>query len=95
LAQGVTINGLPIINDRPNPWGGPGPRNLDVYYQDNVIGGPGAFMIPALTFRNFGQAILAKLIREIAGIDGPVRVQAAEDILDADAAAHGDAESPG
>jgi hypothetical protein len=95
LAQGVTINGLPIINDRPNPWGGLGPRNLDVYYQDNVIGGPGAFMIPALTFQNFGQAILAKLIREIAGIDGPVRVQAAEDILDADAAAHGDAESPG
>jgi hypothetical protein len=78
LAQGITINGLPIINDRPNPWGGPGPRNLDIYYQDNVIGGPGAFMIPALSFQNFGQAILAKLIREIAGLQGPARSQAAD-----------------
>lgn len=65
LAQGITINGLPIINDRPNPWGPP-PRDLDLYYQDNVIGGPGAFMIPALSFKHFGQAVLAKLIREIA-----------------------------
>jgi hypothetical protein len=95
LAQGVTINGLPIINDRPNPWGGPGPRNLDIYYQDNVIGGPGAFMIPALSFQNFGQAILAKLIREIAGIDGPQRVQTARDILDADEVADSDALPPG
>lgn len=78
LALGITINGLPIINDRPNPWGGPGPRNLDIYYQDNVIGGPGAFMIPALSFQNFGQAILAKLIREIAGLQGPARSQAAD-----------------
>ena len=81
LARGIVINGLPIINDRPNPWGGPGPRNLDLYYQDNVIGGPGAFMIPALSFQNFGQAILAKLIREIAGLQGPVRA-VSEDILE-------------
>lgn len=86
LARGIIINGLPIINDRPNPWGGPGPRNLDLYYQDNVIGGPGAFMIPALSFQNFGQAILAKLIREIAGLQGPVRA-VAEDILRAPGAA--------
>lgn len=78
LARGIVINGLPIINDRPNPWGGRGPRNLDIYYQDNVIGGPGAFMIPALTFQNFGQAVLAKLIREIAGLQGPMRAQAAD-----------------
>lgn len=83
LAQGIVINGLPILNDRPNPWGGPGPRNLDVYYQDNVIGGPGAFMIPALSFQNFGQAVLAKLIREVAGREGPVRAEAAE-IIEAD-----------
>ncbi|MGE0652809.1 MAG: DUF1194 domain-containing protein, partial [Alphaproteobacteria bacterium] len=84
-----------IINDRPNPWGGPGPRNLAIYYQDTVIGGPGAFMIPALSFQNFGQAILAKLIREIAGIDGPVRVQAAEDTLDKDDVARRKTTPPG
>ena len=95
LTQGITINGLPIINDRPNPWGGPGPRNLDIYYQDNVIGGPGAFMIPALSFQNFGQAILAKLIREIAGFDGFQRVQTAREVLDADDVADGDAIPPG
>ncbi|HEX9809253.1 MAG TPA: DUF1194 domain-containing protein [Alphaproteobacteria bacterium] len=66
VARGITINGLPIVNDRPNPWGGPPPRNLDLYYQEFVIGGPGAFMMPATDMRNFGQAILAKLIREIA-----------------------------
>lgn len=77
LARGIIINGLPIINDRPNPWGGPGPRNLDVYYQDNVIGGPGAFMVPALGFDSFGKAVLAKLIREVAGLPGPDRAEAA------------------
>jgi hypothetical protein len=45
---------------------GPPFRDLDLYYQDNVIGGPGALMIPALSFKNFSQAVLAKLIREIA-----------------------------
>lgn len=73
VARGITINGLPIIDDRPNPWGGPPPRDLDLYYQDHVIGGAGAFMMPATGFKNFGQAILAKLIREVAGLPGPVR----------------------
>jgi hypothetical protein len=69
LALGLTINGLPIINDRPNPWGGPPSLNLDIYYEENVIGGPGAFMIPVTGMKNFAQAILSKLIREIAGRD--------------------------
>jgi hypothetical protein len=73
LALGLTINGLPIINDRPNPWGGPPSLNLDIYYEENVIGGPGAFMIPVTGMKNFAQAILSKLIREIAGHDGPRR----------------------
>lgn len=72
LAQGITINGLPIINDRPNPWGGPASRNLDIYYEENVIGGPGAFMIPVTGMRNFAQGILSKLIREIAGRQVPM-----------------------
>lgn len=66
VAQGITINGLPIINDRLNPWGGPPSKDLDLYYQEFVIGGPGAFMLPALSMKNFGQAVLSKLIREIA-----------------------------
>jgi len=68
LARGITINGLPILNDRIQPWGFGTPReeNLDVYYSENVIGGPGAFMIAAESFEDFRAAILSKLIREIA-----------------------------
>lgn len=68
VEAGITINGLPILNDRPNPWGGPSPANLDLYYQDNVVGGPGAFLVPALSFDSFADAILSKLLLEIAGI---------------------------
>ena len=66
LAKGITINGLPIINDRPNPWGGQTPRDLDRYYETEVIGGPGSFIIVANGFHEFAQAIQAKLIQEIA-----------------------------
>ncbi len=67
VARGITINGLPILNDRPNPWGGAPPTNLDVYYRDHVIGGPGAFLIPALDFSVFADAILSKLLLEVSG----------------------------
>jgi len=67
-AQGITINALPILSDF---------RSLDVYYLDNVIGGPGAFSIPARGFKDFNAAILTKLIREIAGIRDPSPVEAA------------------
>jgi len=62
VAQGYTINGLPILSNYPG---------LDVFFLDNVIGGPGAFSIPARTFKDFKAAILTKLIREIASIDTP------------------------
>jgi len=65
LAAGITINGLPIINDRPN-FGMPPERDLDLFYRDHVIGGPGAFLIVAEDFSSFANAILNKLIREIA-----------------------------
>jgi hypothetical protein len=42
------------------------PADLDLYYERNVIGGAGAFQIPATDFQAFGSAIIAKLIREIA-----------------------------
>ena len=67
LKAGVTINGLPIVNDRPNPWGFPPPKDLDRYYFDRVIGGPGAFIVVARGFRSFGDAVKAKLALEIAG----------------------------
>lgn len=78
LAQGVTINGLPIINDRPSAWGGAPELYLDKYYEENVIGGPGAFMVVADGFEKFADAILTKLIMEIAGTPagGPTRYAA-------------------
>lgn len=67
VARGITINGLPIVNDRLNPWGGPPDPEIDLYYERHVIGGPGAFVIAAKNFDAFAAAILSKLIMEIAG----------------------------
>lgn len=71
VADGITINGLPILNDRPT-FGRPPPVPLDQYFRESVIGGPGAFVIAAEDFEAFGQAVRRKLIREIAGLSGPV-----------------------
>jgi len=71
VAEGIVINGLPIVNDKPN-FGRPPPIPLDQYFRDSVIGGPGAFMIVAEDFEAFGGAVRRKLIREIAGLAGPV-----------------------
>jgi Protein of unknown function (DUF1194) len=65
VAEGVTINGLPIINDRPN-FGMEPPPGLEQHYRDSVIGGPRAFLIVAYDFAAFGVAIKRKLIQEIA-----------------------------
>jgi hypothetical protein len=67
VAAGITINGLPIVNDRPNRWGGRPPVNLDRYYEQHVIGGPGAFIVVAEDYVAFAKAILSKLLLEIAG----------------------------
>jgi len=75
VAQGIVINGLPILNDRPN-FGRPAERNLDTYYEEEVIGGPGSFLIAAEDFNAFGSAILSKLIREIAAAPGAARAAA-------------------
>jgi len=71
VAEGITINGLPILNDRPT-FGRPPPVPLDQYYRESVVGGPGAFVIAAEDFDAFGQAVRRKLIREVAGLAGPV-----------------------
>jgi len=69
LAKGITINGLVILSERPMAWNpehtNP-PGGLAKYYQDNVVGGPGSFVIVAEDFNSFGQAIIKKLIAEIA-----------------------------
>ncbi|MCU0889938.1 MAG: DUF1194 domain-containing protein [Rubritepida sp.] len=65
VAEGIVINGLPIINDRPT-FGRMPPIPLDQYFERNVIGGTGAFMIVADDFDSFGTAVRRKLLREIA-----------------------------
>src|SRR5215471_3336700 len=69
LAKGVTINGLVILTEQSLPFGADHtnpPGGLENYYRNNVVGGPGAFVMVAENFNSFGQAILNKLIAEIA-----------------------------
>jgi hypothetical protein len=74
VAQGVTINGLVILTplaesfrpEHTNPPGG-----LEKYFQDNVIGGFGAFTVVAEGHEAFGRALTKKLIAEIAGRSAP------------------------
>ena len=69
VAKGVTINGLVILSETPLPWNpehtNP-PGGLGEYYKRNVIGGPGAFVMVAENHASFGQAIIKKMIAEIA-----------------------------
>lgn len=67
LADGIVINGLTIINDRPGQYGYPPMPDLDLYYEDCVIGGQGAFVVVAEGFEDFARAILRKMVLEIAG----------------------------
>ncbi len=70
LASGITINALPMIHrDEDGQVVNPG---LDTYYNQQVVGGPGSFMVPAIGVDAFPEAILKKLIIEIAGLDAPM-----------------------
>lgn len=66
VARGIVINGLPIVNDRAN-FGRQPDYDLEAFYRDEVIGGPGSFLVVAQDFDSFAGAILSKLIREVAG----------------------------
>jgi hypothetical protein len=69
IAAGVTINGLVILSEVPlptNPMHTHPPGGLTAYYENNVIGGPGAFVLEAENFESFGQLMISKLIKEIA-----------------------------
>jgi hypothetical protein len=80
VAKGVTINGLPILSDNPMSWNpdhtNP-PGGLANYYRDNVIGGPNAFVMVAENFNSFGQAIVKKMIAEVAQARPPAPLRAA------------------
>lgn len=59
-ASGVTVNGLPILE-------GDEGDTLEQWYRDNVMAGPGSFVLPANGFGDFGRAIRQKFIMEISG----------------------------
>lgn len=71
VALGISINGLVILSETPLPWNpehtNP-PGGLTKYYRDNVIGGPGSFALEAKDFNSFGEAIIKKMIAEIAAL---------------------------
>ena len=67
VASGIAINGLPILALEPD---------LEDYYRANVVGGPGAFVMPAAHYEDFAEAILKKLITEIAARDVPLKLAA-------------------
>jgi hypothetical protein len=65
VARGIVINGLPIMLKAPSA-GGMDIEDLDIYYEDCVIGGPGAFVIPIKERTKFKEATRIKLLLEIA-----------------------------
>jgi hypothetical protein len=77
LAAGITINGLPIMLKRPMA-SSLDIENLDIYYEDCVIGGPGAFVVPIRERSQFKDAVRTKLVLEIAGRTPEPRVVPAQ-----------------
>jgi hypothetical protein len=76
VLKGITINGLPIMLKRPTGFGDI--ENLDLYYRDCVIGGPGAFLVPVRERQHFVEAIKTKIIREIARVPSEPYVRRAQ-----------------
>jgi len=82
VAAGAVINGLSIFNVRAAQSGGylalhtNPPGGLEKYYRENVIGGPGAFVLPIEGFDTFGEAMIRKLITEISE-SGPAEPRSA------------------
>jgi hypothetical protein len=68
IAKGITINGLPIMLKKPGSLDDP---DLDIYFRDCVIGGQGAFMVPAREKSQFQLAIKTKIILEVSGLTSP------------------------
>ena len=66
LEKGVIINGLPIMVKEPS-YSTMDIDNLDYYYEDCVIGGPGSFVVSIKDREKFKEAIRTKLLMEVAG----------------------------
>jgi Protein of unknown function (DUF1194) len=77
VARGITVNGLPVLV-RPTR----GLTELDRYYEDCVIGGDGAFVLPVHSREELSVAIRRKLILEVSGVAGPERLQLAAEPID-------------
>ena len=80
LGKGVTINGLVILSETPLSWNADHtnpPGGLANYYRNNVVGGPNAFVMVAENFNSFGQAIIKKMIAEVAQAHEPRPLRAA------------------
>lgn len=77
-AQGITINGLPLMTTGGFTSAFDVPH-LDRYYADCVIGGPGAFTVPVNDWTQFPEAVRRKLVMELAGVGSPIR--AAEEAM--------------
>ena len=73
VARGITINGLPIIRSAAGAM-----QDLDLYYQDCVVGGDGAFVLVATSADDLARTIRRKLILEISGLVPPPRVMPAD-----------------
>jgi len=76
LGRGIVLNGLAVLDRSPPPAGLMQMQPLDEYYQDRVIGGPGSFVMVAEGFAAFESAVRRKIIREVAGLAGPVMERA-------------------
>jgi hypothetical protein len=78
LSKGITINGLPIMVKAPS-YSTMDIDNLDYYYEDCVIGGPGSFVVSIKDREKFKEAIRTKLLLEVAGrTPGPRLIPVAE-----------------
>jgi hypothetical protein len=73
LEKGITINGLPIMVKEPS-YSTMDIDNLDFYYEDCVIGGPGSFVVTIKEREKFKEAIRTKLLLEVAGLTPEPRI---------------------
>jgi len=83
---GVTVNGLPILENAQEELATPaysylpqqrGTSTLEDWYRENVKGGPGSFVLPANGYKDFGRAIRQKFVLEISGLSPPPNAQPA------------------
>ncbi len=72
LQRGININGLPVVIDPTSVLGAYGPASIADYYEDCVIGGPGAFIVVVRNRQDFAPAIRRKLVLEIAAAEPQV-----------------------